>query len=212
MAPVLRAVGFSGRQPEGSTRTADYRWGSSLPRRPDITSTLSYRVLLLSNTLARWAAREYPRRFGVSLPEWRVLSIVAARSPVAVNAIADAVSVDKAWVSRTLRRLARGGYIRPRQDPRDERRVLIEITLKGRAKAEEMLRASQNRQRRLVAGLRSADLGRFLKMLASLQARAEAMLVADLPAPRSLGVRRSTSVPSRAPHRRKNKITKGATA
>jgi len=172
-----------------------------LPRPPDITSTLSYRVLLLSNTLARWAAREYPRRFGVSLPEWRVLSIVAARSPVAVNAIADAISVDKAWVSRTLRRLARGGYTRPRQDPRDERRVLIEITGKGRAKAEDMLRASQDRQRRLVAGLAPADLRRFLEVLRWLQTRADAMLLADLPTPRSLQIRRAISSAEKASRR-----------
>jgi DNA-binding MarR family transcriptional regulator len=154
---------------------------------PDITATLSYRVLLLSNTLARWAAREYPRRFGVSLPEWRVLSIVAARSPVAVNAIAEAISVDKAWVSRTLRRLGRAGFTRARQDPGDERRVFIEITAKGRAKAERMLRASQARQRSLVTDLRPADLARFLGTLAHLQSRAEAMLAADTP---PLAVRR----------------------
>src|SRR5438105_13039149 len=89
-------------------------------RSPDVTAMVRYRVLLLSSTLGRWAAREYPRRFGVSLPEWRVLSIVAARSSVAVSAIADAISVDKAWISRTLRRLGRAGYVRARQDPGDE--------------------------------------------------------------------------------------------
>jgi hypothetical protein len=30
-------------------------------------------VLVLSNTLARAAARYYPRRFGVRLAEWRVI-------------------------------------------------------------------------------------------------------------------------------------------
>lgn len=151
---------------------------------------LSYSVLLLSNTLARWAAREYPRRFGISLPEWRVLSIVSARSPVAVGSIAEAISVDKAWVSRTLHRLKRDGWVRARQDRDDERRVYIEITVAGHRTAKRMLAASRDRQRRLVAGMGTVELNRFLAILVRLQARAESMLATDSPARPSMARKR----------------------
>lgn len=142
----------------------------------DITGFLSYRVLMLSNTLGRWAAREYPMRFGLTLPEWRVLSVLAIRGTSTAHAIGDALSIDKAWVSRTLAALARRGLLRTNRDPSDRRRRLIGLTGHGRALCARVSRASVERQRRLVADLSPRALARFEATLAALQTRAEAML------------------------------------
>ena len=49
-----------------------------MPRSGPIIELLSSRVLRLSNTLALYASRRYREEFGVTLPEWRVMSIIAS--------------------------------------------------------------------------------------------------------------------------------------
>ncbi|MFO1282715.1 MAG: MarR family transcriptional regulator [Burkholderiales bacterium] len=142
----------------------------------DVTRFLSYRILALSNTLGRWAAREYPARFGLTLPQWRILSVIATRGAPTAQEIGETLSIDKAWVSRTLAALARRGIVRTRSDPRDRRRMFVGLTARGRALANRVSRASLERQRELVAGLPAGALARFESTLRDLQSRADAML------------------------------------
>jgi len=167
------------------------RGGSSLSRHPtatgvpeqrdtagqvDITALLSYRILLLSSTLARWASREYLKRFELKLPEWRILSIVGARGPVSVNEVAETLSIDKAWVSRTVPKLVKMGYLRTRADAIDRRRTMLEATRSGKALHEEMSRVSLARQERLVRPLKVAERVEFERLLKVLQMEADLLV------------------------------------
>lgn len=142
----------------------------------DITTLFSYRILILSGTLARWAAREYWKRFKLKLAEWRILSIVGARGPISVNAVSDAISVDKAWISRTATRLEKRGLLRVADDPRDRRRTVLEVTPKGAAIHAKMSRISLGRQQRLEKAMTRSELNEFRRLLATLQTEAERML------------------------------------
>jgi len=86
---------------------------------------LSHRVLVLSNTLARAAARHYSRRFGVRLAEWRVIDALHAGRGITANQISQWLHTDKAWVGRSVERLIAGGYVRRRPDPEHGRRLLL---------------------------------------------------------------------------------------
>src|SRR3954468_15916736 len=97
-----------------------------------LNALLSHRVLVLSNTLALAAARHYPRRFGVRLPEWRVIDALHAGVEMSANDISRWLRTDKAWVGRSVDRLIRGGYVRRRADPGHGRRLLLSLTAKGR--------------------------------------------------------------------------------
>lgn len=142
----------------------------------DITSLLSYRILLLSSTLARWASREYLKRFELKLPEWRILSIVGARGPVSVNEVAETLSIDKAWISRTVPKLVKMGYLKTRADAVDRRRTILEATKHGVTLHEEMSRVSLARQQRLVRPLKVAERVEFERLLRVLQKEAESLL------------------------------------
>ena len=73
----------------------------------DPQSMLTYRVLVLSNTLGKGALRFYARRFQISLAEWRLIATLALLAPISVNAISAELSTDKGWISRTAAALAR---------------------------------------------------------------------------------------------------------
>ncbi len=142
----------------------------------DITGFLSHRILVLSSTLGRWASREYASRFGVTLPEWRVLSVVAAHDTLTAQELAEILAMDKAIVSRTLAVLVDRKWVVVKVDPDDRRRRPASLTAAGRALCLRISQASKDRQQRLVRGLPAAKLREFNDLLAELQSRAEAML------------------------------------
>ena len=85
------------------------------PPAVDVTTLFSYRLLVLSSTLGRWAAREYQKRFDLKFPEWRILSVVGARGPISPIEVSNIIAIDKAWISRTVPRLVKRGLLRDRK-------------------------------------------------------------------------------------------------
>jgi len=137
---------------------------------------LSHRVLVLSNTLARAAARFYPRRFGVRLAEWRVIDALHAGRGISANQISQWLLTDKAWVKRSVDRLAAAGYVRRRPDPRHGRRLLLSLTAKGERAYAAIAVAARRRHDNVLEALAAEEREVLERILGKLQARAEEML------------------------------------
>ncbi|HET7670487.1 MAG TPA: MarR family winged helix-turn-helix transcriptional regulator [Burkholderiales bacterium] len=137
---------------------------------------LSHRVLVLSNTLARAAARYYPRRFGVRLAEWRVIDALHAGRGISANQISQWLQTDKAWVGRSVERLIAGGYVRRRPDPQHGRRLLLTLTAKGERAYSAIAAAAQRRHDNLLKALTAEERRVLEGALGKLQDRAEELL------------------------------------
>jgi len=137
---------------------------------------LSHRILVLSNTLALAASRHYPRRFGVRLPEWRVIDALHAGPGISANQISQWLLTDKAWVSRSVERLVAAGYARRSPDPQHGRRVLLRLTAKGERTYAEIAAAARRRHDNLLSALAPAERRALERILGKLQARADTML------------------------------------
>ena len=141
-----------------------------------LRALLSHRVLVLSNTLARAAARYYPRRFGVRLAEWRVIDALHAGPGISANQISQWLRTDKAWVARSVERLIAAGYVRRRPDPRHGRRLLLSLTAKGERTYAAIAIAARRRHDNLLAALPAGQRKALESSLERLQRRAAAML------------------------------------
>lgn len=137
---------------------------------------LSHRVLVLSNTLARAAARYYPRRFGVRLAEWRVIDALHAGRGISANQISQWLQTDKAWVGRSVERLIAAGYVRRRPDPAHGRRLLLSLTAKGERAYAAIAAAAQRRHDNVLKALTAEERETLERILGKLQLRAEEML------------------------------------
>lgn len=154
-------------------------------KRPDsVIDFVTSRVLRLSNTLGLYASRRYRDEFGLKLPEWRVLSIVAACEPTTARDISRILATDKGWVGLSAESLRRRGYVSGSPDKRDGRRILLRLTEEGRKKHDAILAVSQWRQRRLLASLPDGQADMLVECLDRLQAEADRMLE-ESEAPRS---------------------------
>ena len=100
-----------------------------------VTDLLTYRLLRLSNTLGLYSSRRYRSQFDVTLPEWRVLSIIALLETTSARDISRALATDKAWVGLTVQKLERRGFVRRVSDKQDGRRTLVSLTRQGQGGA-----------------------------------------------------------------------------
>lgn len=141
-----------------------------------VIELLSSRVLRLSNTLALYASRKYREEFGLTLPEWRALSIIGSCEPTTAGGISRILVTDKAWVGLSVEKLVQRGYVTRVADERDGRRALLGLTPSGRTLYGSVLAVARRRQRRLMATLPDGAADVLVASLERLQEEAERML------------------------------------
>jgi len=146
-------------------------------RHPKSTADfLTSRLLILSNTLGLYSSRRYRDEFGVTLPEWRVLSIIAANEPTTARQVSRILATDKGWVSLSADKLKQRGFVVGTPDKRDARRTPLTLTKEGRKRHDAVLAVAQRRQERLAASLPDGSFDTFIACLERLQAEANRML------------------------------------
>jgi len=141
-----------------------------------VTDLLTYRLLRLSNTLGLYSNRRYRAEFDVTLPEWRVMSIIALLETTSAQEISRSVSTDKAWVGLTLQKLEKRGFVRRVTYKQDGRRTLVSFTRQGKDVHDAILANAKRRQRRLLGVLGEKDAETVFAAIDRLQAEADRML------------------------------------
>jgi DNA-binding MarR family transcriptional regulator len=146
-------------------------------KQPDsVIDFLTSRVLRLSNTLGLYASRRYRDEFELTLPEWRVLSVIAYSEPTTAREISRILATDKGWIGLSADSLRRRGYVSGTPDKRDRRRTLLTLTEEGRRKHGTVLAVSTWRQERLMACLPDGAGDLLIECLDRLQAEANRLL------------------------------------
>ncbi|WP_158965927.1 MarR family winged helix-turn-helix transcriptional regulator [Chachezhania sediminis] len=136
----------------------------------DARRTLSFRrtptVLLTfaANRFTRLASREYQARFGIGAMDWRMLVMLAREPGTGVNHAARTIGIDKAAVSRSLRRLADLGLARL-DDGSTAARGAWRLTGQGAALHDRILDVALDRQSKLLDGFTRAEVSAFADYL-----------------------------------------------
>lgn len=122
----------------------------------DLYSFTPYRLAVAAEKLSERLARQYRDRFGISIPEWRVLVHLAQSDDVSVRDIEARVAMEKSKVSRAASRLEASGLIAKTRHEGDKRLVKLRLTANGRAMMAELLVLANAFQAELVAELGDA--------------------------------------------------------
>lgn len=97
----------------------------------DIDRFTAYRLTVAAQKLSDAFATRYRKKFGLSVPEWRVLTHLARTGNVSVRDIEARAAMEKSKVSRAASRLEKAGYIAKRINGADRRLVQLALTEKG---------------------------------------------------------------------------------
>lgn len=75
----------------------------------------------------------------VTLPQLRVLVMVASRTAPNLGAVANGLDVHPSNATRTVERLVSAGLLDRRDDPTDRRNLVLELTAKGRELVDQVM-------------------------------------------------------------------------
>lgn len=93
---------------------------------------LPYQISVLSKRMSQDLEQRYSGRFGLSVPEWRILAHLSQSEPVSVRELESRVDMHKSRVSRAARRLEAAGLISSGTNCADRRLIDLRLTDKGR--------------------------------------------------------------------------------
>ena len=140
----------------------------------DLDRFIPYLVNVLASRLSRELAKVYEARFGISIPEWRVVAHLSQHEDVSIREIHDRVDMDKAKVSRAAARLEAVGLVEKAVNEDDRRLVALRLTQKGRRLFGEIEPLALAYEREALAALTPEESAAFQSTLGKLIRRAVA--------------------------------------
>ena len=131
-----------------------------------------YRLSVLTNTVSRAIARLYDDRFGLSIPEWRVMAALGRYGRLTASEICGVTAMDKVQVSRAVGRMERRKLVRRVDDATDRRRRPLSLTRTGAGVYAEIVPLALEQEARLLTALDAAEFRALDRLLQKLQAQA----------------------------------------
>jgi len=138
-----------------------------------LSGFLPYRLSVLANTVSSAIAGAYAQRFGLSIPAWRVLAVLADTPNLSAAEVAAQTAMDKVAVSRAVAALLRDKRLQRRIARSDRRRSVLCLSSAGERVYSQVVPVALNYEKELLASLDSADRDTLDRLLRVLLARAE---------------------------------------
>ncbi|MET3827305.1 MULTISPECIES: MarR family winged helix-turn-helix transcriptional regulator [Sphingomonas] len=126
---------------------------------------LPYRLSIVSNRVSSAVASTYQALFGLKIPEWRLVAIIAEGEGATQQALGVATRMDKVTVSRAAAALVERGLIERRPNANDQRSHMLTLTEAGRTLYENVAPKALELESQVFAGFTAAEIKAFRAML-----------------------------------------------
>ena len=143
---------------------------------PRLNEFLPYLLSITSNAVSGRIALEYRQRFGLSVPEWRVMAVLGDLGSQTQRELVGATRMDKVAVNRACKVLGERGLVARSPNTRDGRSHHLSLTGEGRAMFDRIMPLALDMEKRLFSCLSARETDDFKATLAKLLDRAAAML------------------------------------
>jgi len=164
----------------------------------ELESFLPYRLSVLANVTSTAIAAAYEQRFGLTIPEWRVIAVLSRYPGLSAREVAQKSRMDAVAVSRAVNRLLRAGRLRRAVAAADRRRSVLQVSAAGAAVYRDVAPLALEFERCLLESLPSADRVALDRLLGLLTQRAESLSLGMRAGAESARARK----PRRTPRRR----------
>lgn len=149
------------------------------PARLSLQEFVPYKLAVVANRLSQSIGSLFEQRYGIQIPEWRILMALHSCGPLSPNELVEHTSMDKARVSRAQRRLADLDLVAVRDDPRDGRRLVLFLTRKGTGMCEAIIPAARETEAWFLSALAERERKVLDKALSRLLARSRELRLGD---------------------------------
>ena len=136
---------------------------------------LPFRLSYTSNLVSDSIARAYAALFGLTIPEWRLVAVVAETGGITQNAIGQRTRMDKVTVSRAAAALVDRALLERQASPTDRRSHLLVLSEAGRTLYAAVAPKAIDLERRIFAAFTPDELAGFMAMLRRIDAEVLAL-------------------------------------
>jgi DNA-binding MarR family transcriptional regulator len=133
---------------------------------------LPYRLSVASNAVSGLIARAYQDRFGLSVPQWRLICVLAEDGGLTQGQIVARTVMDKVTVSRAAQGLLNRHLVSRSDHHADGRSHVLALTVQGEGLYAEIAPLALAYEAALIAGLSPNEVELLKRLLARLQAAA----------------------------------------
>ena len=130
---------------------------------------LPYRLSVASNLVSDRIARAYQALFGLTIPEWRLIAVLAEEPSITPMALGERTRMDKVTVSRAATALLARGLLIRTPHARDGRSHLLDLSPTGRELYARVAPEALKLERDLLAGFSVEEVATLTAMLRRLE-------------------------------------------
>ena len=134
-----------------------------------LTNFTPFRLNRLATGVSEHLSAVYKQRFGLEIPEWRVIVTVGPAWGCTAQHVADSTRMHKTRVSRAIAHLVKRGLIERTSNADDRREMELRLTKAGRAMYSELVPLALERERALLACFSEEELRAFSEGLERLE-------------------------------------------
>jgi len=92
---------------------------------------IPYRLAVLAKSVSTAFSKTYAERFGISIPQWRVMAAIGREPNCTASSIVEHAAMDKVQVSRAVSGLVQMGHLKSKIDYKDRRNAVLSFTEQG---------------------------------------------------------------------------------
>ena len=137
---------------------------------------LPYQLNVVANLVSQALSRIYSDRYGIDVPEWRILVTLGQYETMTAKAIGAHSHMHKTKVSRAVRELERRKLLVRRENRADRREAFLSLTPAGRAMYIDLAPGALDFARRLFETVDPADRPAFERAVARLTERSRTLI------------------------------------
>jgi DNA-binding MarR family transcriptional regulator len=141
----------------------------SASHRIDLERFVPFRLNRLAAEVSRALARVYGERFGIDIPEWRIIATLGDRGRARAQDVALSTRMHKSMVSRAVARLMELGWVARTAGAKDRREAPLALTAAGCAVYEQLVPIVLDYQDRLLGSLTEGERRMLERLLDKLE-------------------------------------------
>lgn len=136
-----------------------------------------YRLSVLTNIVSMSIAEAYEREFGLSIPQWRVIAVLARYPDLSAIEVAERTAMDKVAVSRAVQGLLTARRVLRTYDAGDRRRSRLRLSNAGKSVYTRVAPLALRYEKELLDALSPTDRKALDRLIARLMASAKRLAV-----------------------------------
>lgn len=136
----------------------------------DLFKFVPFRLNRLGAEVSAALSSEYRARYGLDIPEWRVMATLGFRNEAcSAQYIAQCTRTHKSTISRAVTSLLEHGLIERVENADDRREFRLALTSKGHALYEELIPRLLRREQEILSCLTAQERKEFARLLGKIE-------------------------------------------